>query len=577
MNENPFDYGMNETEQETAQAVPQNENTEPQRAAFEQPVMQTEQPQACDAEQAQTYEAPQEQAYSAPQVDQTAQRYEAPQARDSGAAQEQANEQTPYAAAQEQPQAFHAQADQPMQHQAGEQYYRPAQSFYQQSAYGQQSSPNYTPYNSYPNYGGYAAQTPPTPPVPPRAAAPASAPKQPKRAKKRNGLGVKVAVLALCCALIGSLAGGAIVGAVLHKDNQQPASTSQSVSSSTSHTQAAKVNSDGSLMTPAQIYDANVPAIVGIANESTSYNVFGQVSETASSGTGFIISSDGEILTNYHVVENATTLTVTTSDGTQYDATVVGYEADSDVALLKIDATDLPTVSLGSSDELGVGDQVAAIGNPLGELTYSLTVGYVSAKDRAVNTDGSPINMMQIDAAINPGNSGGPLFNMYGEVVGITTAKYSGSTNSGTTIEGIGFAIPINDVLDILDDLRENGTVVDRAYLGIMADTTSTDGARIASVEDGSAAAKAGLQAEDVIVAIGDTKITSYTDLSRELKHYRAGDTAEFTVQRSGQTVTVTVTFDAKPTDTSTETSQETQETQPEGGWNPWNIFPENP
>ena len=564
MNENPFDYGMNENGQETAQTVPQNENTEPQRAAFEQPVMQAE-PQTYVGEQARTQEAPQAQTYGAPQM-------QAP-----GVQQGRANEQIPHAAAQEQPQTPHAQADQPMQHQACEQYYRPAQPFCQQPDYGRQSSPGYTPYSSYPNYGGYAAQTPPAPPVPPRAAAPTGAPKQPKRAKKHNGLGVKVAVLALCCALIGSLAGGAIVGAVLHNDEQQPASTGQSVSSSSPHTQAAKVNSDGSLMTPSQIYEANVPAIVGIANESTSYNIFGQVSETASSGTGFIISSDGEILTNYHVVENAKSLTVTTSDGTQYDATVVGYEADSDVALLKIDATDLPTVSLGSSNELGVGDQVAAIGNPLGELTYSLTVGYVSAKDRAVNTDGSPINMMQIDAAINPGNSGGPLFNMYGEVVGITTAKYSGSTNSGTTIEGIGFAIPINDVLDILDDLRQNGTVVDRAYLGIMADTTSTDGARIASVEDGSAAAKAGLQAEDVIVAIGDTKITSYTDLSRELKHYRAGDTAEFTVQRSGQTVTVTVTFDAKPTDTSTEASQETQETQPEGGWNPWNIFPENP
>ena len=564
MNENPFDYGMNENGQETAQTVPQNENIEPQRAAFEQPVKQAE-PQTYAGEQARAQEAPQAQAYGAPQM-------QAP-----GVQQEHANEQTPRAAAQEQPQTPHAQANQPMQQQAGEQYYRPAQPFCQQPDYGRQSSPCYTPYSSYPNYGGYAAQTPPAPPVPPRAAAPAGAPKQPKRAKKHNGLGVKVAVLALCCALIGSLAGGAIVGAVLHKDEQQPASIGQSVSSSSSHTQAAKVNSDGSLMTPSQIYDANVPAIVGIANESTSYNIFGQVSETASSGTGFIISSDGEILTNYHVVENAKSLTVTTSDGTQYDATVVGYEADSDVALLKIDATDLPTVSLGSSNELGVGDQVAAIGNPLGELTYSLTVGYVSAKDRAVNTDGSPINMMQIDAAINPGNSGGPLFNMYGEVVGITTAKYSGSTNSGTTIEGIGFAIPINDVLDILDDLRQNGTVVDRAYLGIMADTTSTDGARIASVEDGSAAAKAGLQAEDVIVAIGDTKITSYTDLSRELKHYRAGDTVEFTVQRSGQTVTVTVTFDAKPTDTSSEASQETQETQPEGGWNPWNIFPENP
>ena len=233
MNENPFDYGMNENGQETAQTVPQNENTEPQRAAFEQPVKQAE-PQTYAGEQARTQEAPQAQAYGAPQM-------QAP-----GVQQEHANEQTPRAAAQEQPQTPRAQADQPMQHQAGEQYYRPAQPFCQQPDYGRQSSPGYTPYSSYPNYGGYAAQTPPAPPVPPRAAAPAGAPKQPKRAKKHNGLGVKVAVLALCCALIGSLAGGAIVGAVLHKDEQQPASIGQSVSSSSSHTQAAKVNSDGS-------------------------------------------------------------------------------------------------------------------------------------------------------------------------------------------------------------------------------------------------------------------------------------------------------------------------------------------
>ncbi len=519
MNENPFDYEPNRDVQETAQQPapeqPACEQAPVQQSAPEQPVMQQ-----TEAEQP--------------------------------AAQQSAPEQPAF--------------EQPMQR---PQYSEPMQPpYFSRPPYGRQPD---APYQSYPAYGGYTHQTPPAPPVPPRAAAPAGAPKQPKKPKKGAGLGMKVAVLALCCALLGSLAGGAIVGAVLHQDKQTEAPSQSSAGTTVTHTQAAKVNADGSLMTPSQIYQANVPAIVGIANESTSYNIFGQVSETASSGTGFIISSDGEILTNYHVVENAKSLTVTTSDGTKYDAQIVGYEEDSDVALLKIDATDLPTVSLGSSDELGVGDQVAAIGNPLGELTYSLTVGYVSAKDRAVNTDGSPINMMQIDAAINPGNSGGPLFNMYGEVVGITTAKYSGSTNSGTTIEGIGFAIPINDVLDILDDLRQNGTVVDRAYLGIMADTTSTDGARIVSVEDGSAAAKAGLKAEDVITAIGETKITSYSDLSRELKHYRAGDTAEFTVQRGGESVTVTVTFDAKPTE------QAQEETMPSDGWNPWDFFPGNP
>ena len=281
-----------------------------------------------------------------------------------------------------------------------------------------------------------------------------------------------------------------------------------------------------------------MPGIVGISNEST-YNFYGQVSETASSGTGFVISADGEILTNYHVVEGASTLTVTLSDGSKYPATVVGYEAESDVALLKIDAEGLTPLTLGDSDALTVGDEVAAIGNPLGELTYTMTVGYVSALERQINTDGTPINMMQVDAAINPGNSGGPLFNMAGQVIGITTAKYSGSTSSGATIEGIGFAIPINDVKEILDDLRENGAVLDRAYLGVrVSDVSEKDaenynlpmGALVASVDKGSAADKAGIRKSDIIVGLGDSKIESLANLSTALRSYRAGDTATVTV-----------------------------------------------
>ena len=179
--------------------------------------------------------------------------------------------------------------------------------------------------------------------------------------------------------------------------------------------------SDG--LTPGQIHAQNKNSVVGIANQGISTNIFGQVTETASSGSGFIISEDGYIITNYHVIEGATTLTVIMNDEKEYAATVVGYDSSNDFALIKIDVTGLNPVVLGDSDDLIVGDQVAAIGNPLGEMTNSLTVGYISVKDRNVTIDNSIINMLQTDAAISPGNSGGPLFNMKGEVIGITTAK----------------------------------------------------------------------------------------------------------------------------------------------------------
>ena len=412
-----------------------------------------------------------------------------------------------------------------------------------------------------------------------------------KPRKKHTALGI--VALALCCALIGSVGGGAVVGYVLREEstpaqNVQPETTTGNATEAPTQqptTQVTNVASNGTTLTPAQVYQNNVPAIVGIANESTAYNYFGQPSSTASSGTGFVISADGEILTNYHVVKGAETLTVTLSDGTQYPATVLGYEEASDVALLKIEATGLPTVTLGDSDSLSVGTEVAAIGNPLGELTYSLTVGYVSAKDRAINTDGTPINMMQIDAAINPGNSGGPLFDMSGNVVGITTAKYSGSTSNGATIEGIGFAIPINDVKDILDDLRENGAVLNRAYIGIRTDDVSDEavesyglphGAVVASVEKDGSGYKAGLQKSDIITAIDDTQVTGISDLSTALKKYRAGDSAELTVYRSGETLKLTIVFDAKPTDSQTETTQPEQSTeqQTDGFPDIWDFLP---
>ncbi len=478
--------------------------------------------------------------------------------------------------AQEQPQTEQPQTEQPQSEQ-------PQSSAPETPQYNNEQT--YQSYQTYQAYNPYQAQ--------PQH----SAPPQKKTPKKKHW-GLRIAVVALCCALVGSAAGGAIVGSVMHtlykndvSMNQKP-SESQTATTPSESTQVVQTKNPSTQFTPAEIYAQNVAAVVSISNQATT-NVFGQITSTASSGTGFVISADGESLTNYHDVKNASKLTVTMNSGETYDATVIGYEEDSDVALIKINAENLATVQLGNSSALRVGDEVAAIGNPLGELTNTMTVGYVSALDRYINTDGSPINMMQIDAAINSGNSGGPLFDMNGNVVGITTAKYSGTTNSGTTIEGIGFAIPIDDVTAILDDLRTNGRVTNRAYIGITAGNVSaTDaenygfpqGVLVNSVEAGGSGEKAGLQRYDIITAVDDTTVKSIDELSAALKSYRAGDQATLTIYRSGKTMEVTVTFGEKPqsTDTTTEaaqqpsqSSEDSSESNDRSGWGfPWNMLP---
>ena len=329
---------------------------------------------------------------------------------------------------------------------------------------------------------------------------------------------------------------------------------------------------DGGL-TPGQVYAQNVDAVVAISNQATTNN-YGQVTQTASSGSGFIISEDGYVVTNYHVAEGATKLTVILNNNTEYNAALVGYDSANDVAVLKIEATGLPYVKLGSSDDLIVGDQVVAIGNPLGELTNSLTVGYVSATDRDISTGGALINMIQTDVAINSGNSGGPLFNMKGEVVGITTAKYSGTSGSGATIEGISFAIPIDDVIKKVTDLKDHGYLTG-PYLGITAsdtDETYADyfgipaGAYVRSVEPGYCAAKAGLQAKDVIVELGGYEVTCINDLSRALEHFKAGDTVKLVIYRGGGKMTLEVTLDERPQSNNSDAPVEEETQTPAGG-----------
>lgn len=426
------------------------------------------------------------------------------------------------------------------------------------------------------------------PPVPKKAGS--------QKSGRKIGKGVLAAVLAV--ALVGGSCGitAALVNSRWESETAKMEQTfNQKINDLQNQVTAAEekanANSDGLVgdtisaqggLTPSQVYAMNVNSVVAISNQSTT-NIYGQVAETASAGSGFIISEDGYVVSNYHVVEGATTLTVITFDGTEYEAELIGYDASNDISLLKVDATGLDPVTIGSSDNLIVGDQVVAIGNPLGELTSTLTVGYISAKDRTINTDGSAgINMMQTDAAINSGNSGGPLFNMKGEVIGITTAKYSGSTSSGTTIEGIGFAIPIDDVIGMLDDLREYGYVTG-AYLGVSVlslDSATAQlyslptGSLVSTVEEGSCAAEAGIQPQDIITGLGGYEVAGNSDLLRVLRKFEAGDTTTVNIYRGGQKLELSITLDDKPAPVE-ETVQQIQPSESEqSGSFPGFAFP---
>ena len=296
-------------------------------------------------------------------------------------------------------------------------------------------------------------------------------------------------------------------------------------------------------------------------------------------GTGVIFREDGYILTNYHVVEGSNSITVTTYDGTGYDATLIGYDKSNDIAVLKIDATDLTPVVLGDSDTLNIGDSVVAIGNPLGELTFSLTTGVVSALDRPVTlSTGTTMNLIQTDCAINSGNSGGALFNLYGEVIGITNAKYSSSgSSSEASIDNIGFAIPIDQVRSIFESIITNGYIV-KPYIGVTVSDVSSEsqsyglpqGAAVRSVTENGPAAEAGLQENDIITAVNGETITGSNDLVKLVKASAAGDTLELTVYRQGQTTTLTLTVGEQKTDAlpaqTTDQNQQSQQGYYDGG-----------
>lgn len=320
--------------------------------------------------------------------------------------------------------------------------------------------------------------------------------------------------------------------------------------------------------TPAQVFEKVNPAVVEIACESV-YIENGVRQEGIFTGSGFVISEDGYIVTNYHIIEGAQSATVYTPDGKEYAAQVVGADEGNDFALLKIEAQGLPCVEFGSSDELAIGDQVVAIGYPLTSGSPTLTVGYISAKNRIVTTEGRTISMLQTDAAINSGNSGGPLLNMKGQVIGITTAKSSGTSNSGASIEGVGYAIPIDDIRGLIEDLKEYGYITG-AYLGVWVRDISEEaqsyglpaGVYVEDVMDGYCAQKAGVKAGDIIINLGGHEVTCMTELTLALRKFKAGDTISITVYRNGAPVYLNVTLDTKPVETEQEEIQQEEETE---------------
>ena len=301
------------------------------------------------------------------------------------------------------------------------------------------------------------------------------------------------------------------------------------------------------------IYDMAVTQVVGISIVQPESPFFSSTQGPSVVGSGFIVSNDGFILTNYHVIEMAHAMrlpiTVVLHDSSTYEAEVVGFEANSDVAVLKIDATNLTPAFIGNSDTLRVGQAVYAVGNPFGDLVYTMTDGIVSALDRVVTVEGKTISTFQFSAAVNSGNSGGPIYNTKGEVIGIVTAKVIRGN-----VEGIGFAIPINDAINIATELIEKGYISGRPLLGISVQPVSSAhadyfnwgvlGIYVTSVNPGSAAEKAGFMVGDIITALADEEVLTLDDLRFALRQYRAGDTATITVSRGGESVTLTITFD---------------------------------
>jgi len=398
----------------------------------------------------------------------------------------------------------------------------------------------------------------------PGSTPPAKKPDKKKKSKGRfkAGLGQmktrSMVFLVIGCLLVSAacgFGGSMLQGALGNKSSvvYQTAGHSSTSDSTTTTTSTDKV------LTTAEISAKDSPTIVSITTEikssSSSFgSLFGGSSDSSSgtseaAGSGVIITADGYIITCNHVVSDASKVTVTTSDNKTYNATVVGTDSQTDIALLKIDASGLTPAVFGDSSKLTTGENAVAIGNSLGELSGTVTEGIISSTNRTIELEGEQMTLIQTSATINPGNSGGGLFNQYGELIGIVVAK-----SSGTDVEGVGFAIPINNVTSIIDTLKTNGYVTGRPSLGVsLVDVSDAQtamqygvnekGVYISEVTSNSAASKAGLKSGDRIVSVDGTDVSSATDVKSAIEKKAVGDTVKIKVSRNNQTVEVSVTL----------------------------------
>lgn len=369
--------------------------------------------------------------------------------------------------------------------------------------------------------------------------------------------GSKKTMLVLCgCFILAGIGGfGGTMAALSLNGGTGRAVLYQSVTNTENGSDKGSV--DANAMSVKQVADATANSVVEIQTESVSTNPFFPQAVTSGAGSGVILSKDGYIVTNNHVIEGASKVTVKTKDGKSYNADFVGTDKTTDLAVIKIKAENLTPAVLGKSADLEVGDVAIAIGNPLGELGGTVTSGIISALDREINVDNQSMHLLQTSAAINPGNSGGGLFNDHGELVGIVNAK-----SGGENIEGLGFAIPIDHAKTVIENLIENGYVKGRPSLGVVLQAASTinsgkENVYIAEVEKGKAADKAGLKTGDQILKADGKNVTSISDVKEAIDSHKAGDNMSFTILRENETKEIKVKLgEADTTQTETQSYQ---------------------
>lgn len=403
---------------------------------------------------------------------------------------------------------------------------------YQSNGYTAQNQQSQNVYNSQP-YG-----------TAPNHSANAKPPKAKKPKKQRKPISRGGIAIALAITMVFSCGLGFGGGYLANKVNTSTSGSLNITKTSNSGT-TTTASSTSKANSTSEIVKKTADSVVEISTESVVTGSFAQQYVQQGAGSGVIISQDGYILTNNHVINGANSVKVRLRDGTEYDATIIGSDSDNDIALLKVSATGLSPATFGDSNSLAVGDYVVAIGNPLGELGGTVTDGIISALARKVTIEDTQMTLLQTNAQVNPGNSGGGLFNANGELVGIVNAK-----QSATEVEGIAFAIPINNVLDILSDLKEYGYVTGKVDLGIdFTDITSDEtafyygvnqtGCYVLSVDSGSNAEKAGVTRGDLVTKVNDTDVSSSSDITTALEKAEVGDTVTFTVSRRGTSKTI--------------------------------------